>query len=311
MNNISVLYMSYVTLLPEMELRTHVHDYWHFSLSLNGILVKNGKTICAPGCSCFPPHIPHAGEAICKEDHTAINIMFQVHNKLLYKRLEQFPFHQLRKEQLHIPMLVSILEHAHTFCPPQDLIDFAFGYYLYLLLESALDCTDTGLRAHSLSEKALNYINDHYMLPLKLEDLANHLDRSRTYTAHLLNKETGMTFMEHLAAARIKHACTMLAYSNLSLDDLAKACGFNSTSNFCRVFKASIGVTPNKYRTSHKPSDLFYSGNPEALSVPYKSPVYTYIPGAQKCIDWKTPKEYLDQSPNVNIFHPSTIGKQT
>jgi len=299
MNSISVLYMSHVTLLQGMELRSHVHDYWHFSLALEGALAtRTGQMIRASHCSCYPPHIPHAGGVVCKEEHTAINVMFLVHDKLLCKRLEQFPFRQIRKEHLHIPLLMSIMEQAHTLCPGQDLIDFAFGYYLHLLMESAQDSIDVASEVPSLSEKAVNFIHENCCSPIKLEDLAEYIDRNRTYTAHLLSRTTGMTFMEHLVGARMKHACALLAYSDLPLDRLSKACGFNSTSNFCRVFKLSTGMTPNKYRTSHKTGDLFYPGDAEDLTAPYERPVYTYIPGARKCVDWKTPREYLNQAPD-------------
>ena len=295
MDSISVLFLSRVTLLPGVELRPHIHDYWHFAVSMKGeIRGKDGKRGYAPACSCIAPGIPHA-DCVCVEELHSINAMVLVNDPMLYKRLEQFQFSRLREADMHIPLLISILEQAHTLKPSQNLVNFAFGYYLHLLLESAPGDFDKATRAPSLSTKALDFIQENYRNQIKLEDVARHISRNRTYTAHLLSSATGMTFMEHLNAVRIRHACSLLAYSNLSLDQLARECGFNSTSNFCRVFKASIGTTPNKYRTSHVVDDLHYTGAAEALEVPYTEPVYTYIPHEQKCIDWETPREYFNQ----------------
>ena len=295
MSDISVLFLSRVTLLPGVELRTHIHDYWHFAVSLSGTIVgPDGKKVFSPTCSCYPPGIPH-GSCVCNEELHSINVMFLVNDPMLQKRLEQFPFKWLREADLHIPLLVSILEQARAIKPSPSLVNHAFGYYLHLLLEAAPETIDAPSQAPTLSAKALNFIQENYKSPIKLDDVAAHIERNRTHTAHLLSSSTGMTFKEHLNAVRIRHACSLLAYSNLTLDQVAVECGFNSASNFCRIFKASIGTTPNKYRTSHMADDLHYEGTTGETEAPYSEPVYTYIPHAQKCVDWETPQEYFDQ----------------
>ena len=72
-------------------------------------------------------------------------------------------------------------------------------------------------------------------------------------------------------------------------------CGFISDSYFHKVFREKVGTTPNRYRTSHSVSDTFYHGEDAALDVPYEEPVFTYVPGARKCIHWRTPREYFQQ----------------
>ena len=69
----------------------------------------------------------------------------------------------------------------------------------------------------------------------------------------------------------------------------------DNTKNFCRVFKQIVGTTPTRYRTSHEIKDMCYSGDYCELDMPYERPTYTYVPSARKCIDWKTPLEYIRQ----------------
>ena len=82
MDSISVLFLSRVTLLPGVELRPHIHDYWHFAVSMKGeIRGKDGKRGYAPACSCIAPGIPHA-DCVCVEELHSINAMFLV----IYKK---------------------------------------------------------------------------------------------------------------------------------------------------------------------------------------------------------------------------------
>ena len=104
--------------------------------------------------------------------------------------------------------------------------------------------------------------------------------------------------VEHLKEIRIKNACKLLAYSNTPLEKIISECGFISASYFHRVFREKMGTTPNRYRTSHVVKDTFYLGDDAALDIPYNEPVYTYIPGARKCIQWKTPRDYFNQEDN-------------
>jgi AraC family transcriptional regulator len=51
-----------------------------------------------------------------------------------------------------------------------------------------------------------------------------------------------------LLAQRIGKAAILLRGSNLSLDDIARACGFFDRRHLARVFTRSIGVAPTKWR---------------------------------------------------------------
>ena len=75
------------------------------------------------------------------------------------------------------------------------------------------------------------------------------------------------------------------------------SCGFISTSYFHKVFRERMGTTPNRYRTSHQVGVTFYQGEDHALDIPYDpgKQFFTYIPGAHKRIDWKTPRAYFAQ----------------
>lgn len=295
MQEISVLYLSRVVVPPGSGFRVHTHDYWHFTLTLSGAAIRpDGTTNYAPGCACYPPGVLNPGSDI-KTEHSALHVMFHVNDSLLADRLAKFRFNLLRPESLHIPLWEQMMDSFHTHAPSQDLVNAAFSYYLHLLLESPQGADVAELNANRLSEQALTFIEENYQSSLSLEDVAQHIGRSRNHTSHLISTCTGTTFMDHLHAVRIRHACSLLAYRDIPLEQVAAQSGFTSVKNFIRVFVQRMGTTPNRYRTSHMERDWYYSGDPKDLTAQYTQSVYTYIPAARRCIDWDNPLEYLTQ----------------
>ena len=299
MQDISVLYLSRVSLIPGIGHRAHTHDYWHLSLipksrwlSEDGReIVRSSLICCAPGEVSLP--------YVCSfPDMTDYNVMFLVNDKSLYRRLEALPFGDLTADELHIPVLEDIVQKVHDLNPGQEFVDYAFGYYLQLILASYQSRGEKLGQSASLAEKAIAFIGENYMHQIRLEDIAEHIGRTTAYTSHLVKTATGMTITEHLREARIKNACRKLAYSDTAIDEIISSCGFISESYFHKVFREKIGTTPNRYRTSHAVSDTFYQGEDAALDVPYdqNKQLFTYIPGACKCIDWKTPRDYFTQT---------------
>jgi AraC-like DNA-binding protein len=293
MSDISVLYLSQVTILPGMGRRAHTHDYWHFSLRLEGRYEKSTRT--GAFCVCQPEG-EVAKSSVCVETSRYINVMFQVHNKDFARRLKTFPFPALQEEELHIPLLQDILEQARTCNPSQNLIDFAFGYYLLRLMETPHMASTPIPHPDNLADLALEYIETHYMEPIRLNDVAAYIGRTPQHTSYLVKAATGTTVVEHIRDIRIRNACRQLAYTGIPIEEIISSCGFSSPGYFQRVFREKMGTTANRYRTSHAVRDTFYRGEECALDVPFDRPVFTYIPGARRCVSWETPRAYFHQT---------------
>lgn len=295
MQDISVLYLSRVSLIPGIGYRAHTHDYWHFSLAPQ-VSAAEGEKAGAErmGARCWAPGEVSAPHVCTTYDRVSFNVMFLVHDKNLSRRLENLPFHELTPEELHIPVLEDIVQKVHDLNPGQEFVDCAFAFYLQLVLATYQGRGEAG-RTASLAEKALTFIEENYMNQIRLEDVAAHIDRTAYHTSHLVKEATGMTVVEHVREVRIKNACRKLAYSSTPIEEVISSCGFISASYFHRVFREKLGTTPNRYRTSHAVNDTFYLGEDAALDVPYTRQLFTYIPGARKRIDWKSPREYFCQ----------------
>jgi AraC family transcriptional regulator len=59
---------------------------------------------------------------------------------------------------------------------------------------------------------------------------------------------TGCTPHQYLLQLRIEKAQSLMKDQFLRIIDIAESCGFASQSQFSRVFRQVIGVTPRQYR---------------------------------------------------------------
>ena len=296
MKDISVLFLSHTHAIPQIGHWAHTHDYWHFTLTLSGsILLEDGSILSqVPRCSCWPSGVINPPQTILDPSHS-INIMFLVHNRTLSRKLALFPFSSLKGEELHAHLLLKIVEQARDLNPGQDFIDFAVGYYLHLLMATHNQAEVEQSTTNGLAELAISFIEENYMHQIKLEDVADRINRSPYHLSHMIKAATGMTVVELIKEVRVKNACRLLAYSSTPIGEIISSCGFISASYFHKVFKESVGTTPARYRTSHQVDYTFYHGDPAALDVPSQEPSYTYIPKAQKCVFWETPGKYFRQ----------------
>jgi len=85
-----------------------------------------------------------------------------------------------------------------------------------------------------------------------LQGLARRLGLSTRQTARLVRGESGRSFRELKAVARIERARKLLASSDLSILEVALRAGWNSASQFHEAFRSHVGVTPARYRAAHR-----------------------------------------------------------
>lgn len=93
-----------------------------------------------------------------------------------------------------------------------------------------------------------NYIMQHYDTDIMLEDIAKHAHMTPQAFCRYFKKHTRLTFVAFLNEVRINEACKKLADGTYdSISTVAYHCGFNSITNFNRVFKTVTGKSPRDY----------------------------------------------------------------
>lgn len=97
-------------------------------------------------------------------------------------------------------------------------------------------------------DSVMEYINANLASQLVLDDLARQANMSRSYFSTVFKRLNGMTPWEYITLKRIENAIPMLSREDMSIIEIAGACGFNSTANFNRAFRKVTGRTPSSYR---------------------------------------------------------------
>ena len=101
----------------------------------------------------------------------------------------------------------------------------------------------------SILELALKHIDFCYTQELTVEFLAGKCNVSPSYLYRLFAEKLGVSPHTAILNRRLTAARSMLIHTNLSLNDIAANCGFNSQAYFSDCFKKhNNGLTPSAFR---------------------------------------------------------------
>jgi AraC-like DNA-binding protein len=99
--------------------------------------------------------------------------------------------------------------------------------------------------------KARKFIEQHSGEELSLSKVAKAVNMSANHVSEKFKQVTGVNFVDYVARARFEKACERLLNSNRRISEIAFAAGFQSLSQFNRVFKKLSGKSPSAYRAIH------------------------------------------------------------
>lgn len=102
--------------------------------------------------------------------------------------------------------------------------------------------------ARQLVRQIQQYILEHLGEKLSQNDVASEFNVSSGYLSQLFSKYMDIGFVEYITNARILAAKDMLAQSDMRINEIASALGFENAFYFSNVFKKSEGVSPREYR---------------------------------------------------------------
>ena len=93
-----------------------------------------------------------------------------------------------------------------------------------------------------------DYISDHYMEDLRIDELAEFCHISETHLRRMFTSYMKMSPLEYINTIRIQAACEYLKKTDQPIADIAHKCGFTTNSTFNRNFRQITGMTPLEWR---------------------------------------------------------------
>jgi len=96
------------------------------------------------------------------------------------------------------------------------------------------------------------YIRENYFKPISLEKISKVVNMSPFTFSRFFKRNCGAGFVEYLNRVRTNKASYLLRETEYQIHDIAVECGFESISNFNKVFRKTEGVSPRDYRAQYR-----------------------------------------------------------
>ena len=100
--------------------------------------------------------------------------------------------------------------------------------------------------------KVKNYIDEHYKNDLSLEQLADIVGMTPTAFSRYFKQRTAKNISEYIVDIRLGHAARLLVDTSDSVSEICWATGFNTLSNFNRLFRKRKGCSPTEFREKYQ-----------------------------------------------------------
>ncbi|NCI50113.1 AraC family transcriptional regulator [Sediminibacterium roseum] len=267
--------------LPYFYQHLHRHDEIQITWIQKGegtLVVNNNMHVFGPNEIYFiganQPHVfksdPVYFDAKSKRNVKALSIHFNPQGKLR-------PFLELAEMK---PMLAFLKKHNNGFSIPEEHVpDVAHKMELVLKhknmdqLVSLIDLFKKFASIPKLKELSsiynhsevsehdgirlsniYHYIMANYARSITLEDVAQQAFMTPQAFCRYFKKRTLHTFVSFLNEVRINEACKKLTAGDaesVSISAIAYNSGFNTVTNFNRVFKTIVGKSPSEYQEDY------------------------------------------------------------
>lgn len=103
-------------------------------------------------------------------------------------------------------------------------------------------------QSNHMVKRAMEYIADHYMENITLNDVAESVGISGGYLSTLFTQNLECGFVDYLNKVRVERACSYLEQNFLKTYEIAYKVGFRDEKYFSKVFKKIQGISPKEYR---------------------------------------------------------------
>ena len=114
--------------------------------------------------------------------------------------------------------------------------------------------TDTMAISDVALVKALSFIRENATKRIRVGEIAAHAGVSRRLLEQRFIKTLGRTPAAQIRRTHLDRARTLLAETDLSIDQVAEACGFGSPEYMTYYFRRKLKVTPLKFRRAAQDS---------------------------------------------------------
>lgn len=124
----------------------------------------------------------------------------------------------------------------------------SFWQGLFVLMNRQIEASAAGDPNIGIVKQMLEYIRTGYSEKITLNAIAGAGGVCRTRCCQIFRQYLGRTPNDYLNSFRLEKAMELLRSTQLSVTEIASACGYNSTSYFTEMFTRAKGCSPTSFR---------------------------------------------------------------
>lgn len=98
------------------------------------------------------------------------------------------------------------------------------------------------------AKSILYYIRQHFSEDISIDQIARHVNISRSECFRCFRRFTNKTPVEYIIEYRLANAAKLLMETSYSIKKVSGLSGFSNTSYFCKMFKKRYEIPPAQYR---------------------------------------------------------------
>ena len=102
-------------------------------------------------------------------------------------------------------------------------------------------------RENRLIARVLAYLNENFDKPISVDTVAVHFHITGSYLAHLFKDHTGLSLWNYVILRRLQLVNSLLR-QGFSAEEACYRAGFDNYTNFYRLYKKHLGMTPSQYK---------------------------------------------------------------
>jgi AraC-like DNA-binding protein/quercetin dioxygenase-like cupin family protein len=250
--------------------------HYHPEFELNMVLNSKGKRIIGDSILEYNeldlvligPNTPHAWAGSSCESTQVVTVQFHndfIGEKMLERKL-MYPIRELLEKAnrgilFSQDTAISIKDRILKLSESQDfdsLLDFlSILYDLSISRNQKVLATPSYLGQYNTTksrriEKVNEYIQQNLHQSIKIKEVADIVNMSETAFSHFFKKRTQRSFSDYITDMRVGNTARQLIETEKSISEICYDCGFNNISNFNRIFKKKIGLTPTDFRSQQR-----------------------------------------------------------
>lgn len=204
----------------------------------------------------LPPYIPYSFGANNENPWSIYWLHYKGENASYYQHSNYTPKHIQNNDCSRLQNRLQLFEeiyHCFSLSYTKEFMRYTSAclqLFLssFIYLEQYHSIQTLTNRNLSFSGKVIHYMQENIHSALTLEQISAYFNYSPSHFSTLFQKETGASPIHYFLRLKIQKACQYIELTNLKLQEISMALGFEEASYFSRLFTKIMGIPPSVYR---------------------------------------------------------------